>query len=175
MAVRDIVTYPNHVLTTPGAPVERIDDEVRELVADLIETMYAAPGVGLAANQIGIPRRVAVVDITVGEDPDSLLVLINPEIVRQEGSQVDEEGCLSFPGISEMVERPIHVGLKALDLEGRSYEISAEGFLARAFCHEVDHLDGVLFVDRMSSLKRQLVRKKIRKAVRAGEWVEAYR
>ena len=175
MAVRDIVTYPNEVLSTLVQPVDSIDEEVRELVADLVETMYAAPGVGLAANQIAVSRRVAVVDITVGEDPSQLLVLINPEIVHQEGKQVDEEGCLSFPGISEMVERPMRVGLRALNLDGKSYEVDAEGFLARAFCHEVDHLDGILFVDRMSSLKRQLLRKRIRKAVRAGEWVEAYR
>ncbi|MGD8374589.1 MAG: peptide deformylase [Acidobacteriota bacterium] len=175
MAVLEIVTYPNEVLSTSGERVERIDDEVRELVGDMIETMYAAPGVGLAAQQVGVARQIAVVDVSVGEDPDQLLVLINPEITAASGSQVDEEGCLSFPGISEMVERPLNVTLRAMNLDGETYEVEAEGFLARAFCHEMDHLNGVLFIDRMSSLKRQLVRRRIKKAVKAGEWVEAYR
>ena len=152
-----------------------IDEEIRDLVADLIETMYAAPGVGLAAHQVGVARQVAVVDVTVGEDSSQLLVLINPELLHEEGKQVDEEGCLSFPGISEMVERPMKVRLRAQDLEGETYEVDAEGFLARAFCHEIDHLDGILFTERMSSLKRQSIRRKIRKATRDGEWVEAYR
>jgi len=170
MAVRDIVLFPEEVLATRGERVEEITDEIRELVADMVETMYAAPGVGLAAQQVGEALQVAVVDVTVGEEPDQLLVLINPEIVAQEGSQVDEEGCLSFPGITEMVDRPMKVTLRAQDLEGEEFEVEGEGFLARAFCHEIDHLNGVLFLERMSSLKRQLVRRKIRKAVRAGEW-----
>jgi len=175
MAVREIVTYPNEVLTTPGETVERIDEEVRELVEDLIETMYAAPGVGLAAHQVGVARRVAVVDVTVGEDPSQLLILVNPELISEEGKQVDEEGCLSFPGFAEMVERPMNVTLRALNLEGETFEVDAEGFLARAFCHEIDHLNGTLFTDRVSRLKRELIRKKVRKAIRAGDWVEAYR
>ncbi len=170
MAVRDIVIYPEEVLATRGESVEEITPEIRELVADLVETMYAAPGVGLAAQQVGVALQVAVVDVTAGEEPDQLLVLINPEITAQEGSQVDEEGCLSFPGITEMLERPMKVTLRARDLEGEEFEVEGEGFLARAFCHEIDHLNGVLFIDRMSSLKRQFVRRKIRKAVRAGEW-----
>jgi len=170
MAVRDIVIYPEEVLATRGERVEEITPEIRELVADMVETMYAAPGVGLAAQQVGVALQVAVVDVTVGEEPEQLLVLINPEIVAEEGSQVDEEGCLSFPGITEMVERPLKVTLRALDLEGEEYEVEGEGFLARAFCHEIDHLNGVLFTERMSSLKRQFVRRKIRKAVRTGEW-----
>jgi peptide deformylase len=175
MAIRPIVTYPNEVLTTRGERVEAIDDEVRALVADMIETMYAAPGVGLAAQQVGVARQIAVVDVTVGEDPAQLLVLINPEVVGMEGKQADEEGCLSFPGITEVIERPMKMTVRALDLEGRPYEVTGEGFLARAFCHELDHLNGVLFLDRMSKLKRQLVRRRIRKAVQSGEWAEAYR
>ena len=175
MAVREIVTFPNQVLATLGARIEVIDDEVEELVGDLIETMYAAPGVGLAAQQVGVSRQVAVVDVSIGEDPTQLLVLINPELIAESGKQVDEEGCLSFPGFSEMVERPMNVKLRAMDLQGEAYEIEAEGFLARAFCHEVDHLNGVLFIERMSSLKRGLIRKKIQKAQKAGEWVEAYK
>ena len=170
MAVREIVIYPEEVLATRGERVEEITAEIRELVADMVETMYAAPGVGLAAQQVGVALQVAVVDVTSGEEPDQLLVLINPEITAQEGSQVDEEGCLSFPGITEMLERPMKVTLRAQDLEGQEFEVEGEGFLARAFCHEIDHLNGVLFIDRMSSLKRQFVRRKIRKAVRAGEW-----
>ncbi len=172
MAVRDIVLFPEEVLATRGERVEEITAEIRELVADMVETMYAAPGVGLAAQQVGEALQLAVVDVSVGEEPDQLLVLINPEIIAQEGSQVDEEGCLSFPGITEMVERPMKVTLRAQDLEGEEFEVEGEGFLARAFCHEIDHLNGVLFIERMSSLKRQLVRRKIRKAVRAGEWSE---
>ena len=175
MAIREIVTYPNEVLATPGATVERIDDDVRELVADLVETMYAAPGVGLAAHQVGVARRIAVVDVSGGEDPSQMLVLINPQLIAEEGVQLDEEGCLSFPGFTEMIERPRQVVLRAMDLEGATYEVEAEGFLARAFCHEIDHLNGVLFIERMSSLRRQLIRRKIKKAVNAGEWVEAYR
>ena len=175
MAVREIVTYPNDVLSTPGAPVETVDDELRELVADMVETMYAAPGVGLAAQQVGIARQVAVVDVTVGEDSSQLLVLINPEMLAEEGKQVDEEGCLSFPGFTEMVQRPLKVTVQALNLEGQRFEVSGEGFFARALCHEIDHLNGVLFIERMSRLKRQFIRRKIQKAVRAGEWVEAYR
>ncbi len=174
MAVRDIVIYPEEVLATRGERVEEITPEIRELVADMVETMYAAPGVGLAAQQVGVALQVAVVDVTSGEEPDQLLVLINPEITAQEGSQVDEEGCLSFPGIAEMLERPMKVTLRAQDLEGEEFEVQSEGFLARAFCHEIDHLNGVLFIDRMSSLKRQFVRRKIRKAVRAGEWAGTY-
>ena len=127
MAIRDIRTYPDEVLAIPGEKVEEIDEEVRELVADMIETMYAAPGVGLAAQQVGVARQIAVVDVTVGEDPSQLLVLINPEVVAESGSQVDEEGCLSFPGITEMLERPLRVTLQATNLEGEHYEVESEG------------------------------------------------
>jgi peptide deformylase len=175
MAIREIEIYPSEVLTTPGEPVHEINDEIRELVGDMIETMYSAPGVGLAAQQVGVALQLAVVDVSVGEDPEALLVLINPEVIAEEGSQVDEEGCLSFPGITEMVERPMKVTLRARNLEGAEYEVEGEGFLARAFCHEIDHLNGVLFTERMSGLKRQFVRRKIRKAVRSGEWEAAYR
>lgn len=173
MAIRDIVVYPNEVLATRGEPVRTITPEIHQLVADMVETMYAAPGVGLAAQQVGVALQLAVVDITVGEDPEQLLILINPEILEESGSQVDEEGCLSFPGITEMVDRPMNVTLRAQGLDGEEFTIESEGFLARAFCHEIDHLNGVLFTERMSSLKRQFVRRKIRKAVRAGEWAGA--
>jgi len=174
MPVRPIVTYPNDVLTRRADRVGAIDADLRRLVADMIETMYAAPGVGLAAPQVGVSLQLAVVDISVGEDPSQLLVLINPELTAEAGKQVDEEGCLSFPGFTEMVERPMSVTLAARDLENQPFTIDAEGFLARAFCHEIDHLNGVLFLDRMSSLKRQLIRRRIKKAVAAGEWTEAY-
>jgi peptide deformylase len=172
--VRDIVIWPDPILKQIAKPVDRVDDTIRRLLDDMAETMYAADGVGLAAPQVGVSLQLAVVDISVGEDPSQLLVLINPEIVAQAGKQVDEEGCLSFPGFTEMVERPMSVTLQAHDLDDKPFTIEAEGFLARAFCHEIDHLNGVLFVDRMSRLKRQLIRRKISKAVQSGEWTETY-
>jgi peptide deformylase len=136
----------------------------------MIETMHAAPGVGLAANQVGILLRVAVVDLSVGQDPAALVVLINPRVQSTEGQQVDEEGCLSIPGITEMVARPLRVEVEALNLDGNLFRIRGEGLMARALLHEIDHLNGVLFLERLSPLKRRLLRKKIQKLIRDGEW-----
>jgi peptide deformylase len=136
----------------------------------MVETMHTAPGVGLAANQVGVLLRVAVVDLSVGEDPSQLLVLVNPRILASEGSQIDEEGCLSIPGITEKVERASRVEVEALNLEGKRYRVRGEGLLARALLHEIDHLDGILFLERVSPLKRRLLRKKIQKLIRSGEW-----
>jgi peptide deformylase len=165
-----IVKYPETVLNTRAEEIVSIDEGIRKLVSDMVETMHAAPGVGLAANQVGVLRRVAIVDLSVGKDPAALLVLINPRVLASEGNQVDEEGCLSIPGITEMVPRPLRVEVEALDLQGASYRVRGEGLLARALLHEIDHLEGILFLDRLSPLKRRLVRRKIQKLIQNGEW-----
>ncbi|MCI0566944.1 MAG: peptide deformylase [Acidobacteria bacterium] len=170
MALRPIVKYPEPVLNTRAREVSSIDSEVHRLVADMIETMHAAPGVGLAANQVGVLLRIAVVDLSVGKDPSALVVLINPRVLSSDGQQVDEEGCLSIPGITEMVPRPLRTEVEALNLKGRPIRIRGEGLMARALLHEIDHLDGVLFLDRLSPLKRRLLRKKIQKLIRDGDW-----
>lgn len=173
MAVRPIVLYPDPVLLRPTESVETVDEEVRALVRDMIETMYLAPGVGLAANQVGVSRRVCIVDLSVGEDPDGLHVFVNPVVRTATGSEVDEEGCLSFPGITLDVERATRITVEALDGEGRPFALDAEGLLARAILHECEHLDGSTFLRNVSPLKRELVKKRIRKRIKAGDWVEA--
>ncbi len=170
MAVRPVVLYPDPVLLEPTREVSEVDDELRALVADMVETMHAEPGVGLAANQVADRRRVMVIDLTAGEEPDQVKVFLNPRIVEEEGSQTGEEGCLSFPGIFEVITRPMRVRFTALDLDMNPVEEVAEGFYARAVCHEVDHLDGVVFLERMSPLKRRLALRKIEKLRRRGEW-----
>jgi peptide deformylase len=171
VAVRPIVLYPDPVLLRPTQPVEAVDQGVLDLIQDLVETMHAAPGIGLAANQVGEGRRVCVVDLSVGETPDDLKVLVNPRVVAAQGSQVDEEGCLSFPDITLEVERAERVTVEALDREGRPFTLTAEGLLARAMLHEIEHLDGQTFLRNVSSLKRQLVTRQIRKRMKAGDWV----
>jgi peptide deformylase len=170
MALRPIVKYPHPVLNTRSTEVSTIGESIERLVADMIDTMHAAPGVGLAANQVGVTLRVAVVDLSVGKDPNALVVLINPRVVGIDGNQVDEEGCLSIPGITEFVSRPLRAEIEAQSLTGERFRLTGEGLMARALLHEIDHLDGVLFLDRLSPLKRRLVRKKIQKLIRTGEW-----
>ena len=170
MALRTIVQYPDPVLNTRAEEVLSIDGHIHQLVADMVETMHAAPGVGLAANQVGVTRRVAIVDLSVGKDPSALVVLINPQVLSTEGHQLDEEGCLSLPGITELVPRPLRVEVQALNLEGEIVRVHGEGLMARALLHEIDHLEGVLFLDRLSPLKRRLIRKRINKLIQAGEW-----
>lgn len=165
MAIRDIVHYPNNVLTTPCKPVETFDDSIKTLVNDMAETMYDAPGVGLAAPQVGVLKRVAVIDITKGEGEPRLIVLINPEIVHREGNILWEEGCLSIPQVYEKIERARKVRVKAQDATGKVFEIEGEDLLAVAMQHEIDHLDGVLFFDRMSQLKRTRAMKKYKKVL----------
>ncbi|NLH76429.1 MAG: peptide deformylase [Acidobacteria bacterium] len=167
MALREIRIIGDPVLARKADPVERVDDEVVRLARDMIETLHAAPGIGLAAPQVGVGRRVIVVDLSVGEDPDALHIVVNPEIVAKEGESVCEEGCLSVPDIREKVARPYRVVVRGLDLEGQPIEIEGEDILARAFCHEIDHLDGILFVEKLSPLKRALVRKKLKKSAAA--------
>jgi peptide deformylase len=165
-----IVKYGAAVLETPARPVEKFNDELRQLCDDMFESMYAANGVGLAAPQIGIGRRLAVIDVTVGKNPEARLVLANPEIIHLEGEQREEEGCLSVPGFRGNVARPQYVTIRAQDAAGTSFEMNGEGLLARAFCHELDHLDGVLFIKHLSLLKRDLIRRRIRKLQKTGEW-----
>ena len=174
MAVRRIVKYGDPVLATPTRLVTDITQEVRDLVRDMIETMYAAPGVGLAANQVGVPLRVAVIDVTAGQEPDRVIVLVNPQVIEQEGRQVEEEGCLSVPGYTEFVQRPARAVVRALDLEGREYTMEGTELLARAFCHETDHLDGRLFLERLAGIKRQLITKRVRRAAEAGDFEGVY-
>jgi len=165
-----IVKYPEPVLEQPGEPVTEFNDELRKLVADMFETMYASQGIGLAAPQVGVSKRLTVVDLSQGKDPAQKLVLVNPEVILTEGRQYEEEGCLSFPEIREKVVRAAKVRIRAQDEEGKWFEMDGEELLARAFQHEIDHLDGVLFIFRMSPLKRSLSLRKIRKMQRDGDW-----
>ena len=173
MALLEIRLYPDPVLRQRSAEVTEPDDALRRLAADMVETMHAAPGVGLAAPQVGVGRRLAVVDTSVGKDPAALRVLINPRIVEERGSVLDFEGCLSIPGINEKVQRPAWVRIAALDLEGHDLELEAEGFEARAVCHEIDHLDGVLFIDRVRGLRRDRVRRQLKRLSRETVTAEA--
>ena len=168
--IRPILKYGATSLHDEATSVSVITPEIDTLVDDMIETMYAAPGVGLAAPQIGIPLRIFVVDISAGRDPGGLLVMINPRFVAREGMQLEEEGCLSLPGFEATVVRPTRVVLKALDREGAEYEREATGLLARAFQHEMDHLDGTLFIDHLRGIKREMIVRRIRKLTRAGKW-----
>ena len=170
MAILPIVLYPDPVLLRPTRPVETIDDELRQFVADMAETMNAAPGIGLAANQVGVSKRVCIVDLSAGQEEGQLHVFINPEVIETEGQESDEEGCLSFPGITFDVKRPERVVVRALDLEGETFEIEANGLFGRAIQHECEHLDGHVFIRNLSSLKRELIKKKIRKRIQAGDW-----
>jgi peptide deformylase len=165
-----VVKYGNAVLEKPTKPVERFDEELAKLCQDMFESMYAANGVGLAAPQIGIGKRLAVIDVTVGKNPEAKIVLANPELTHAEGEQREEEGCLSVPGFRGNVARPQYVTIRAQDATGKSFEMNGEGLLARAFCHEMDHLDGVLFLKHLSLLKRDLIRRRIRKLQKTGQW-----
>ena len=165
-----IVKYGDPVLEKMGAPVTEFDDKLKKLVEDMFESMYAAQGVGLAAPQIGISLRLSVIDVSFKEDPDAKLVLANPQIVRVEGKQDGSEGCLSIPDFRENVSRPKRVTVRAQDVNGNWYEKTGEDLLARAFLHETDHLDGKLYISHVSRLKRDLIKRKIKKLQRQGEW-----
>jgi peptide deformylase len=166
MAVLPIRIYPDPVLRRRCAAVEEFDDELRRLAADMIATMHAAPGVGLAAPQVGVSRRLAVVDLSVGEDPGQLHVFVNPRVLAEQGRESEVEGCLSIPEISDRVDRPQAIEVEARGLDGEPFALRAEGWLARAICHEVDHLDGVLFIDRLRGLRRERARRQLKKLVR---------
>ena len=165
-----IVKYGNPVLENPAAPVTEFGEELKILVADMFESMYEAKGVGLAAPQIGISKRLAVIDVSFKENPREKLVLANPEIIHKEGKQTQSEGCLSIPDFRENVTRANIVTIRAQDVNGKWYEKTGEELLARAFLHETDHLNGKLYITHLSALKRDLIKRKIRKLVKAGEW-----
>lgn len=165
-----ILKLGNPVLEKAAAPVTDFDGNLKKLVDDMFESMYAAHGVGLAAPQIGISKRLAVIDVTFKEDPDARLVLANPEIVRVDGRQTGSEGCLSIPEFREQVTRAKTVTVRAQDIHGKWYEKTGEDLLARAFLHETDHLNGRLYISHISALKRDLIKRKIKKLVKAGEW-----
>ena len=171
MAALSIVKYGDSVLETKCEPVTSFGTlELRKLVVDMFETMYVARGVGLAAPQVGVGSQLTVIDTSSGEDPTKQLVLINPTIVKREGSQIGEEGCLSIPGFREDVRRATHVVVQAKDIDGNDIEVEGEELLARALQHEIDHLHGILFLNHLSPLKRDLIRRKIKKLQKAGDW-----
>ena len=170
MAIRPIVRWGTSVLHAPSATVATIDGDVVALANDMVETMYAAPGIGLAAPQVGVALRLIVVDLSVGEDKGQLIKLVNPMVVASEGEQRHDEGCLSVPGFGGSPVRPARVVVKGLDLDGNERVYEGKELLARAFCHEIDHIDGLLFVDRLSPLKRDLLKRKLRKKAKAGDW-----
>jgi len=170
MPVRPIVKYGHPVLHAVSAPVSAIDEGIRRLIEDMVDTMYAAPGIGLAAPQIGVPLRIIVIDLSVGADKSQLIKLVNPEFVNREGEQRHDEGCLSVPGYGGSPVRPARVTVKGLDPEGNLKICTATELLARAFCHEIDHIDGLLFVDRLTPLKRDLLKRKLKKRAKSGDW-----
>jgi peptide deformylase len=168
--IRPILKYGDQILHDAARAVDAITPEIDTVVADMIDTMYAAPGIGLAAPQIGVPLRIFVVDISLGRDPRGLIVMINPEFVARDGMQLEEEGCLSVPGFNATVVRPEHAIIKGLDRTGAEQQREGAGLLARAFQHEMDHLEGTLFVDRLRGIKRDLIVRRIKKLSRTGKW-----
>jgi peptide deformylase len=167
MAIREIKKYPDEILKKKALPVNKIDGDVRSLIKDMVDTMYAAPGIGLAAPQVGVSKRIIVVDVTTKEEKHPLIILINPEIVDADGIVDSDEGCLSVPGYNSSVKRAEKVVAKGLDQDGNCIEVSGTGLFARALQHEIDHLDGILFVDRLSSLKKEFFKKRYLKKVEA--------
>jgi peptide deformylase len=168
--IYDVVKYGDPVLEKPTKAITKFDAELEELAEDMFATMYAAQGVGLAAPQIGKSLRIAVVDVTSGKNPEAKIVLVNPEIIHAEGEKREEEGCLSIPGFRGYVVRPQFVTVKAQNTKGEWFEIRGEDLLARAFCHEIDHLNGILFLQHLSMLKRDLIKRRIKKLRKQGEW-----
>jgi peptide deformylase len=168
--LRPILKYGESLLHQPASAVGDLDQSLQQLIDDMIETMYAAPGVGLAAPQVGLPLRLFVVDISVGRNPDDLIVLINPAFVEREGLQTEEEACLSVPGFNATVVRPSRVVIEGRDRRGGARRYEGTGLLARAFQHEMDHLDGLVYVDRLRGIKRDLIVRRIQKLRRAGKW-----
>jgi peptide deformylase len=168
--IHEVVKWPDPVLAKPGEVVTVFDAKLKKLVDEMFDSMYAAQGIGLAAPQIAISQRITVIDVSFKKNPEERIVLINPEIIEREGKQIEEEGCLSLPEIREKVSRAEWVKVKAQDVTGKWFELEGDELLARAMQHEIDHLDGVLFIDRLSRLKRDLVIRKIKKLIKNGEW-----
>ena len=168
--IRPILKYGDSTLQQKASGVPAITPDIERLIDDMIDTMYAAPGVGLAAPQIGVPFRIFVIDVSIGRDPESLIIMVNPEFVSRDGMQLEEEGCLSVPGFEATVVRPMRAVVKGLDRNGREFQREGTGLLARAFQHEMDHLDGKLFIDHLRGIKRDVIVRRIRKLTRAGKW-----
>ena len=168
--IRPIFRYGETPLHRPAEPVQEITTDVHELIDDMVETMYAAPGIGLAAPQVGVPLRIFVADPSGGHNATDLVIVINPVFVEQDGMQLEEEGCLSVPGFNATVVRPTHVVLHGLGRDGREQQVAGRGLLARVFQHEMDHLEGTVFIDRLRGVKRDLIARKIRKLQRTGKW-----
>jgi len=165
MAVLEVIKYGNPILTRMAERIKNIDEDIENLAKSMVQTMWAAPGIGLSAPQVNRSLRLITVDLSVGENEKDLFVLVNPELLSQEGSDTQEEGCLSVPEVQERVIRPLRVVVKGIDLKGKEGFIEAEGLLARVFCHEIDHLNGKLFIDHLSPLKRNLIKKKLKKRI----------
>jgi peptide deformylase len=170
MSLLKVVHYPEPVLLKVGKPVTEFNDELKKLVADMFETMYDSKGVGLAAPQVAVSQRLFVMDCSGGEDSEAKIALINPEIISTEGEQYGDEGCLSFPGLYQKVERGLRTVVKAQDVNGEHFELEVEDLEARCVLHETDHCDGIVFLDRMSALKRQLAKQKIKRMQKSGKW-----
>jgi peptide deformylase len=168
--IRPIIRYGEHALHRPAAPVTAVTPDIHQLIDDMIQTMYAAPGVGLAATQVGVSLRIFVADISVGRNPADLITFINPEFIERDGMQLEEEGCLSVPGFNATVARPTRAVVTGLDRHGEPQTIEGVGLLARCFQHEIDHLDGTVFVDRLRGLQKDLIVRKIKKLSRSGKW-----
>ena len=170
MSLLKLVTWPNPILEAPADPVTKFNGNLKKLVDDMFETMYAAPGVGLAAVQVGVPKRLFVMDCSGGKDPAQRIAMINPEVVGIEGKQDGDEGCLSFPGIYFSVQRNLRAIVRAHDVDGNEFELDGTELAARCMLHETDHCDGIVFLDRMTPLKREIVKRRIKKLQKAGEW-----
>ena len=170
MSIRPIMKFGAEVLDRRSRDIVEFGGDLDGIARDMVETMYAAPGVGLAAPQVGLDIRLMVIDITVGEDPNQVIVMANPTLTEKDGEQHEEEGCLSVPGYAGVVTRPAWVRVTGQDLKGNEVTMEGTGLLARAFCHEIDHLDGKLFLERLGMLKRDLIKRKIRKQIRQGDW-----
>jgi peptide deformylase len=168
--IRRIIKYGDDPLHRPAEVIDTVTADIAALAKDMVETMYAAPGIGLAAPQVGVPIRLFVIDLSLGHDPKGLIALVNPEFVERDGMQLEEEGCLSVPGFNATVPRPERATIKGFDLEGHERFYTGDGLLARAFQHEMDHLDGRVFVDRLRGIRRELIVRRIRKQIRAGKW-----
>lgn len=168
--LRPILRLGDSILSEPARAVEAITPEIETLIDDMIETMYAAPGIGLAAPQVGVPLRIFVLDLSAGRDPSALHVMINPEFVERDGMQLEEEGCLSVPGFTATVARPKRVIVKGLDRRGDEHRLEGTGLMARALQHEIDHLNGCLFVDRLRGIAKDLILRKVKKLAKAGKW-----
>ena len=168
--IRPILRYGERLLHQSASDVTRFDDPVQQVIDDMIETMYAAPGIGLAATQIGVPLRMFVVDVSGGRNTGDLIIMVNPTFAEREGTQLEEEGCLSAPGFNATVLRPARIVVRGLDRHGKDQTVEATGLLARAFQHEMDHLDGTVFIDRLRGIKRDLIVRRIQKLRKSGKW-----